>query len=170
MIRIALAVLTVALLPSTAGAQQRSGALCKEAALPFAADAGNRLTGPAVQQVLVGKRLGYVRESLRTSGVWVNNTREIRADGSFAYTCEFSRSPSGPWRPCSSFGSTTNQATGAKDVGVWSVKNNALCMIGAAFGETAEACFAVHRQGAAVAAKRLSGPSSVCIEGGITLQ
>jgi len=170
MMRLAMAVVAIAALSFPAAAQQRGGALCKDGAMPFEAAAGNRISGPALQQTLAGKRLGYLRESLRTSGVWVNNTRELRADGSFAYTCEFSRSPSGPWRPCTSFGSTTNQATGARDVGVWTVKNNALCMTGAAFGESAEACFALHRQGTAVAAKRVSGPVSVCIEGGITLQ
>lgn len=168
--RFALAAIAIALISAPAAAQQRGGALCKDGAPPFNAAAGNRLQGPALQQALAGKRLGYVRESLRTAGVWVNNTRELRADGSFAYTCEFSRSQSGPWRPCSSFGSTTNQASGARDVGVWSVKNNTLCMTGAAFGESSEACFAIHRQGAAVAAKRVSGPPSVCIEGAITLQ
>ena len=132
--------------------------------------AGNRLQGPALQQAVSGKRLTYVRESLRTSGVWVSNTRELRADGSFAYVCEFSRNPSGPWRPCSSFGSQKNQATGNKDVGVWSIKNNTLCMTGAAFGESSESCFAIQRQGTAFAAKRMSGPPAVCIEGSITLQ
>ncbi len=167
---IALAAAAIALMTATAAAQQRGGALCKDGAPPFATAAGNRLQGPALQQALAGKRLGYVRESLRTAGVWVNNTRELRGDGSFAYTCEFSRNPSGPWQPCTSFGSTTKQAAGAKDVGVWNVKNNALCMTGAAFGESSEACFAIHRQGTAVAAKRVSGPPSVCIEGAITLQ
>ena len=168
--RFALAAAVIALLPSAAAAQQRGGALCKDGAPPFEATAGNRLSGPALQQALTGKRLGYVRESLRTAGVWVNNSRDLQGDGSFAYSCGFSRNPSGPWQPCTSFGSTTRQAAGARDVGVWSIKNNALCMTGAAFGESSEACFAIHRQGAAVAAKRVSGPPSVCIEGTITLQ
>ena len=43
-------------------------------------------------------------------------------------------------------------------------------MTGASFGESSDSCFAIHRQGAAVAAKRVSGPPAVCIEGGITLQ
>jgi len=167
--RFALAALASILAPAAALAQN-SGALCKDAALPFAAAAGNRLQGPALQQAVAGRRLGYVRESLRTAGVWVSNTRELRGDGSFAYVCQFSRNPSGPWQPCSSFGSRSNQASGNKDVGVWSIKNNALCMTGAAFGESSESCFAIHRQGAAFAARRLSGPPSVCIEGGITLQ
>ncbi|MGH7005218.1 MAG: hypothetical protein ACREIP_14840, partial [Alphaproteobacteria bacterium] len=163
-------VIAIAAASTAAAAQQRGGALCKDGALPFDATAGNRLSGTPLQQALAGKKLGYLRESLRTSGVWVNNARELRTDGSLVYTCEFSRSPSGPWSPCTSFGSTTKQASGARDVGVWSVKNNALCMTGAAFGESSESCFAIHRQGSAVAAKRVSGPQSVCIEGAITLQ
>ena len=93
--RFALASLALAALPAAAVAQN-NGALCKDAAMPFNAAAGNRLQGPALQQAVSGKRLTYVRESLRTSGVWVSNTRELRADGSFAYVCEFSRNPSGP--------------------------------------------------------------------------
>lgn len=170
MMRLALAVVAIAAASLPATAQQRGGALCKDGTMPFDAAAGNRLSGPALQQALAGKKLVYVRESLRTAGVWLNNTRELRPDGSFAYTCEFSRNQSGPWSPCTSFGSTTKQASGAKDVGVWSIKNNTICMTGAAFGESSDSCFAIHRQGSAVAAKRVSGPASVCIEGGITLQ
>ena len=170
MMRVACVVLAFAAATSTAAAQQRGGALCKDGAMPFAAAADNRLSGAALQQALAGRKLGYLLESLRTPGVWVNNARELRSDGSLVYTCEFSRSPSGPWSPCTSFGSTTKQAAGARDVGVWAIRNDTLCMTGAAFGESSESCFAIHRQGAATAAKRVSGPPSVCIEGAITLQ
>ncbi|MCW5774679.1 MAG: hypothetical protein KIT16_23745 [Rhodospirillaceae bacterium] len=168
--RLALAVFVACLVPSLATAQSRGGALCKDGALPFAVGAANRIMGAALNQAVTGKRLGYVRESLRNPGVWVNNGRTLRPDGSMAYTCEFSRSPSGPWQPCTSFGSTTNQARGARDVGVWAVEGNALCMTGASFGETSRSCFSIHRQGGALAAKRLSGPAAVCIEGAVTLQ
>ncbi|HEY7611208.1 MAG TPA: hypothetical protein VIF14_18425 [Alphaproteobacteria bacterium] len=155
-----------ALAPSLAAAQARGSPACKDAAMPFAATAANRLAGAAVS----GKRFIYVRESLRTPGVWVKGTRELRADGSMRYTCEVSRSEAGPWRPCRSFGSVERQTAGSRDVGVWSIKNNAVCAAKASFGEQTEDCFALHRQGAIVAAMRVSGPRAACVQGTIILE
>jgi hypothetical protein len=168
--RIMTAALLAVLVPAAALAQARSGAQCKDGAVPFEASAANRLNGPALQQAVAGKRLGYVRESLRTQGVWVNNGRTLRTDGSMLYTCEFSRNQGGPWQPCTSFGSTAQQTKGSRDVGVWNIKDNALCMTGASFGESSTSCFAIHKQGAVFAAKRITGHPAVCIEGAITLQ
>ena len=128
------------------------------------------MTGAQLQQAVAGKRLGYVRESLRTPGVFVNNTRELRSDGSMVYTCEYSRSPSGPWRVCSSYGSTTNRREGGRDVGVWSIKNDVLCSVHASFGQKNEDCITVHRQGSVLAAKRVFGSLTACMPGTITLQ
>lgn len=145
--RLALAAFAVSVLPGAASAQGGGNPSCKEGAMPFAATATNRLTGAALLQAVSGKRLVYIRESLRTPGAWVNNMRDYRADGSFVYICEFGRSADGPWRPCGSFGSVERRVAGARDVGVWSIKNDAVC-----------------------AAKRVSGPIAVCMPGAITLQ
>jgi hypothetical protein len=53
---------------------------------------------------------------------------------------------------------------------VWSIKNDNLCSAKAAFGERTEDCFAIHRQGSAYAAKRVSGPVAACMQGEVTLQ
>jgi len=143
---------------------------CKDGAMPFAPTAANQLTGAQLQQAVSGKRLGYMRESIRTPGVFVNNTRELRADGSMIYTCEYGRSPTGPWHACASYGSIQTRRAGARDVGVWSIKNNALCGTHASFGQGSEDCFTVHRQGTVVALKRVSGPLSACLAGAATLQ
>jgi hypothetical protein len=162
--------LSLAALPlSTGAAQTRGGALCADDAMPFAASAGNQVRGAALQQAVAGKRLGYVRRSLRSEGVWVDNGRTLRADGSMAYSCGYSRSPGGPWQPCGSFGSTSRQARGARDIGVWALRSDRLCMTSATFGESSQSCFTIHRQGSAFAAKRVSGPAAVCIQGAITL-
>ena len=63
-----------------------------------------------------------------------------------------------------------NRVAGARDVGLWSIKNNALRAVSASFGERSEGRFAIHRQGPAVAAKQLSGNRSFRVEGAITLR
>jgi len=153
--------------PSFAVAQ--GSAACKDGAMPFAPTAANQLTGPKLQQAVLGKRLGYVRESIRTPGIYVNNSRELRPDGSMVYVCRFARSASGPWRPCKSYGSIKTRREGSRDVGVWSIKNNAVCSVHASFGEKAENCVTIHRQGAVLAAVRTSGARTACIPGTITL-
>jgi hypothetical protein len=145
-------------------------ASCKDGAMPFPPTAANQLTGAQLQQAVTGKRLGYVRESIRVPGVYASNTRELRADGSMIYTCTFSRSPNGPWSACKSYGSMKTRREGARDVGVWSIKNNAVCSVHASFGEKAENCVAIHRQGSVLAAVRVSGSRTACIPGTITLQ
>lgn len=138
--------------PSLVRAETETGAACKDGAMPFTPTPGNQLTGAQLQQAVTGKRLGYVRESIRVP------------------TCTFSRSPNGPWRACKSYGSMKTRREGARDVGVWNIKNNAVCSVHAAFGEKAENCVAVHRQGSVLAAVRASGSRTACIPGTITLQ
>ena len=67
--------------------------------MPFATSPANRLTGAALMQAISGKRLTYVRESVRTPGAWVNNMRDHRPDGSFVYLCEFGRTEAAPGAP-----------------------------------------------------------------------
>lgn len=138
--------------------------------MPFPPTAANQLTGTQLRQAVTGKRLGYMRESIRLPGVFVSNARELRADGSMVYTCTFSRSPNGPWSPCKSYGSMQKRREGARDVGVWSIKNDAVCSVHAAFDEKAENCVKIHRQGSVLAAVRASGSRTACIPGTITLQ
>jgi hypothetical protein len=138
--------------------------------MPFAATAANRLAGAQLQQAVAGRTLVYIRESIRMPGVWFRGAREHRADGSMIYTCQAGRAAKGPWRPCKSFGSAERQAAGGRDVGVWSIKNEALCSAKAAFGDRSEDCFAIHKEGAVLAAKRVSGPLAACVQGTVTLQ
>ena len=138
--------------------------------MPFATSPANRLTGAALMQAISGKRLTYIRESIRTPGAWVNNMRDHRPDGSFVYLCEFGRSQDGPFRPCNSFGSVEKRVAGSRDVGVWSIRNEAVCSVKSGFGANTEDCVAIHRQGAVLAAVRMSGPRAVCINGTITLK
>ncbi len=170
MMRIALVLALAIAAPGAALAQSQSTPSCKDAEAPFALTAANRLTGATLQQAVVGKRLVYLRESLRTPGMWVRNIREHRGDGSFVYACEYGRKETGPWRPCASFGSQEKRVAGARDVGVWSVKNETVCSVKSAFGANTEDCFSLHRQGAVFAARRFSGPRSVCINGTITFE
>lgn len=158
-----------ALLPCAAHAQNAATSFCRNGALPFAANAANRLTGPALQQALSGKRLLYVREGTR-AGLWFSLSRELRADGSTVHACEAARSPSGPWGACRRIGEEKVNVAGSRDVGVWTVKDNALCLESASFGRRSLGCFAIHRQGQALAAKQLTGNRSFCVEGPIALQ
>lgn len=137
--------------------------------MPFATTSANQLTGAALQKAVTGKRLRYVRESIRLPGIHVNNSREFRPDGSMVYICQFSRSANGPWRPCKSYGSIKTRREGSRDVGVWSIKRNAVCSVHASFGEKAENCVTLHRQGAVLAAVRTSGSRTACIPGTIIL-
>ncbi len=157
-------------LAPAAAAQSRGTPACKDAAMPFTATSANRLAGAALQQAATGKTLVYIRESTRTPGVWIKGARALRPDGSMLYTCDVGRSANGPWRSCKSFGSVERQAAGGRDVGVWRIRNDALCSAKAAFGERSEDCFAIHRQGGVLAAKRVSGPLSACVQGAVTLQ
>jgi hypothetical protein len=165
----AIAALAAFLVPAAAAAQNASTSFCRNGTLPFAAGEPARLTGPALQQALSGKRLGYVREGTKP-GLWFNLTRELRADGSSVHACQVARSSSGPWGACRQIGEEKVNVAGSRDIGVWSVKDNALCVESASFGERSRGCFAIYRQGQAFAAKQLSGNRSFCIEGAITLQ
>ena len=138
--------------------------------MPFPVSAANQVTGAQLQQAVAGKRLGYVRESNRGAGVWFSLTREFRADGSSVHGCQAGRSANGPWGPCRQVGEERVNVAGPRDVGVWSVKTNALYVVSASFGERSEGCFAIYRQGQAYAARQLSGNRSFCVEGAITLQ
>jgi hypothetical protein len=169
MIRPAIVALAALVLPAAASAQNAPTSFCKNGALPFAASEANRLKGPALQQALSGKRLLYVREGTR-AGLWFSLTRELRADGSAVHSCQAARSPGGPWAACRQVGEQRVNVSGARDIGVWNVKDNALCTESASFGQRSLGCFAIHRQGQATAAKQLSGNRSFCIEGAITLQ
>jgi hypothetical protein len=157
-------------LPSGAAAQNAATSFCKNGALPFAATEANRLAGPALTQALSGKRLVYVRESNKTAGIWFNLGREFRADGSSVHSCQAGRGPSGPWGACRQIGEEKVNVAGPRDVGVWNVKGNSFCVTSASFGERSTGCFALHRQGQALAAKQISGHRSFCVEGAITLQ
>jgi hypothetical protein len=173
MTRIAISLALAAALggaPSVVVAEAASGASCKDGAMPFPPTPANQLTGAQLQQAVTGKKLGYVRESIRVPGAFMNGTRELRADGSMAYTCQAGRSANGPWRPCKSYGSMQTRREGARDVGVWSIKNNAVCSVHASLGEKAENCVTIHRQGAVLVAARASGARTACIPGTITLQ
>jgi hypothetical protein len=167
--RIALLGLAVLALPAAAAAQNAATSFCRNGALPFAASDANRLTGAALQQALSGKRLGYVREGTR-AGLWFSLTRELRADGSAVHSCQAARGPSGPWGACRQVGEEKVNVAGSRDIGVWNVKDNALCVESASFGQRSLGCFAIYRQGGATAAKQLSGNRSFCVEGAITLQ
>jgi hypothetical protein len=168
--RMALAVLIGATLAQPAPAQSRQTPVCKDGNLPFAATQANRVAGAALQQAVTGRRLVYVREFSNRPGTWFRGTREHRDDGSHVFTCEAGRSAGGPWQPCSSFGSVEQKASGARDVGVWAIKADALCSTKSAFQGRVEDCFAIHRQGAVCAAKRVSGPLSACVQGTITFE
>jgi hypothetical protein len=161
--------LAALMLPAAASAQNAPTSFCKNGALPFAASAANRLTGPALQQALSGKRLLYVREGTR-GGLWFSLARELRVDGSAVHSCQAARSPGGPWAACRQVGEERVNVAGPRDIGVWTVKDDALCTESASFGARSHGCFAIHRQGQAMAAKQLSGNRSFCIEGAITLQ
>lgn len=152
--------------PALAQGQPGAG-LCRDTDPPFAATDANRLTGDRLQQALSGKTLTYTRPMTTASG-FTRNARELRPDGSSVYTCERSLSSSGPWQPCERFGSQRQSVGGSRDAAVWSIKDRALCVASAAFG--AEACFSIHQQGGAYAAKRISGAPAICIQGPITLQ
>ena len=156
--------------PSLAAAENAATSFCRNGAPPFAATEANRAARAQLQALISGKRLGYVRESDRGTGVWFNLTREFRTDGSSVHGCQAGRTTNGPWGPCRQVGEERVNVAGPRDVGVWSVKNNALCVVSASFGERSEGCFAIYRQGQALAARQLSGNRSFCVEGAITLQ
>jgi hypothetical protein len=164
-----MAALAALLWSGMAAAQNAPTSFCKNGAPPFAVTEANRLTGAALQQALSGKALGYVREGTRP-GLWLSLTRELRADGSAVHSCQAARSPSGPWGACRQIGEERVNIAGSRDIGVWSVKDNALCVESASFGQRSLGCFAIHRQGEAFAARQLSGNRSFCIEGAITLR
>jgi hypothetical protein len=163
--------LALALAPALASAQTPRGGTpaCADEPLPFEATAANKLAGAQLQQAIAGKTLVYIRKSLRYPGMMVNNMREHRPDGSMVYSCEYRRGDA-PWTPCKSIGSVERRVAGGRDVGVWSVKNGNLCSAKAAFGERTEDCFSIHRQGSLYAAKRVSGPLAVCMQGTITFK
>lgn len=170
MLRLFTAVALAALAPALVSAQTTRGTpTCADEPLPFEPTAANKLVGAQLQQAVVGKTMVYLRKSLRTPGMMVNNMRDHRADGSMVYSCEYRRGDA-PWTPCKSIGSVEKRVAGSRDVGVWSVKNGNLCSAKAAFGEHTEDCFAIHRQGAVYAAKRVSGPLAVCMQGTITFR
>lgn len=170
MFRVLSVLALTAFVPALASAETTRGTpSCADEPLPFEATAANKLAGAQLQQAIAGKTLVYLRKSLRYKGMLVNNMREHRPDGSMVYSCEYRRGDA-PWKPCTSIGSVEKRVAGSRDVGVWSIKNDNLCSAKAAFGERTEDCFAIHRQGAIYAAKRVSGPLAACMQGPITFK
>lgn len=133
-----------------AGAQDTPAtARCRNEALPFPATDANRLTDEQLRALFTGKNFVYVRESTRVQGAFVRLGRELRADGSMVSTCQLGRNRAGPWKNCQTYGSDNQRIAGNRDVG---------------------ACFAIHRQGGALAAKNTRGPRHYCGEGPITVE
>ncbi len=145
---------------------QPSPGLCRDIEPGFATTEANRLTGDRLREALSGKTLVYTRPFTTQAG-FAKNSRELRPDGSSVYSCEAAAAEQGPWRPCQRFGSQRQNVSGARDAAVWSIKDRVLCVASAAFG--AEACFSIHQQGSAYAARRVSGAPGICMQGPITL-
>ena len=115
---LATAALIVLLVPHALAESPRGGTpSCADDALPFAVGPANRLTGARLLQAVSGKKLTYLRKSIRTPGAWVISSREHRADGSMLYICEYGPSQTGPWRPCGSFGSIERRTAGNRTLG-----------------------------------------------------
>lgn len=167
--RTAAAILILALSSSGASAQGTPDqANCRADPLPFPASDANRLSDEQLRQLLNGKTFFLVRAHTRTPGAFVRLSRELRGDGSMRLTCEFSKSRDGGWQLCKRYGTQKTNIAGAHDVGVWRVENRTLCLVHAAFNTTG--CFAIHRQGGALAAKYVSGPRSYCAEGPVEVR
>ena len=164
---LAAGLLVLAWLPA-ATAQTPPQARCRQDPLPFAASDANRLSTDQLKQLLTGKTLSYVREDTRNKGVYVKLSRELRADGSFVSICEFSRSREGGWKPCQNYGSDGAVVPGHRDVGVWRIADRNFCFDHSAFKQGV--CFAIHRQGAVLAARITSGPRTYCGEGAVVVQ
>lgn len=171
LIRISLAALLAGAWCSPAAAEGNDPtASCRNGAMPFPVSESNRLSDAAIQQLFAGKKLAYVREATKTPGLYISATRELRADGSVKHVCTLGRGTDGPWRPCPKIGDERTSIAGGRDVGVWSVRNGSLCTASASFSQRAEACFAIYRQGQALAARQVSGPRTFCIEGAVAAQ
>ncbi len=138
--------------------------------MPFAATDANRLGDAQLRETFTDKKLGYIRASTRSPGVFINATRELRADGSLVHNCTVGRGQTGPWKPCVDIGSDKAAIKGSRDVGVWRIANRALCVSSASFGDKSEGCFSIHREGATLAARQLTGSRTYCIEGRVTAQ
>jgi hypothetical protein len=91
-------------------------------------------------------------------------------DGATPFKGAIGRSANGPWRPCKSFGSADRQAAGGRDVGVWSIKNEARCSAKAAFGDRSEDCVAIPKESAVLAAKQVSGALAASVQGTVAQQ
>jgi hypothetical protein len=166
-----LSVLILAGWPVAAEADDNDpAAWCKNGGIPFDATDANRLSDAEIRRVFSGKRLGYIRETIKPPGQYLNAYRELRSDGSVAHVCQNGPTANGPWRLCKLIGSEQKSVAGARDVGVWNIKNRTLCTTPAAFGPRAEVCFAIHRQGETLAARQVSGPRTYCIQGVVTAQ
>jgi hypothetical protein len=161
-------VTAAAIAPAHAQQGNDPAARCRNGAIPFAASEANRLGDAQIRDLFIGKKLGYIRESTRTPGIYINATRELRADGSVEHHCSAGRGPNGPWKACAELGSDRQAIKGSRDVGVWRIANRALCVASASFGERSEGCFSIHREGTTLAAKQTGGPRSHCIEGVVT--
>ncbi len=171
MFRRCLAIVAAVALVAPAQAEDADpGARCRKGALPFAATDANRLDDTQLREIFAGKKLGYVREHAQHAAVYLNQTRELRPDGSAVHTCNSGRGASGPWKPCPQISTAKNSVKGSRDVGVWRIANRSLCVASASFGERSDTCLAIHRRGTALAAKQLSGPRTNCIEGVVTAQ
>ena len=169
MLRAPLALLFATALAAPAAAQDTpAGARCRNEAMPFPVSDANRLSDQQLRTLFTGKSFVYVRESTRAQGVLVRLGRELRADGSMLSTCQLGRNRAGPWKNCPSYGSDKTRVAGHRDVGVWRIENHALCFEHAAF--KVGACFSVHRQGAALAAKNVRSPRHYCGEGPVAVE
>lgn len=154
------------LLAPCALAQDRS--TCRVPPPPTPIAQSKPLNGAQIDRAFRGKAVTIVRQHVEHAQIYVRVRREFRVDGSMAFACQIGDSPAGPWEQCARIGTLERGETGHRDIGVWTVTGNRLC-ISQTFGGGITSCFEVYRSGTTLYAVQASGTGS-CFAGDIALE
>jgi hypothetical protein len=166
LLRIATVTVLAASLAPIAQAQDRS--TCRLPPPPVPLAQSKLLKGAEVDRAFRGKAVTIVRQHVEHAQIYVRVRREFRVDGSMAFACQIGDSPAGPWEQCARIGTLERGETGHRDIGVWTVTGNRLC-ISQTFGGGITSCFEVYRSGTALYAVQVSGTGS-CFAGDLGLE
>jgi hypothetical protein len=132
----------------------------------FVLTEANRLDDRELIRSFTGRRMIIVREHI-SPGRYIRGARVMRADGSFSWFCETGRSRIGPWSPCAQVGFEDFRIEGNREIGIWTVRAKTVCMTTSR--STFSACFAIHREGSQLYARKTSG-TPACTEGSVTIE
>ena len=168
--RIAWAALALSAITAPPAQAQSGESRCENPPPPFSLGETNRLRGAELLALVSGNAMTYVRKSLRNPAQYryLRLRRDFRPDGSMLLTCETGPSAGGPWEPCRQIATPRTKIEGSREVGVWRVEAESLCLQFVSVGSREPLCFRIHRGAGRYYAKATHAIPN-CVEGDVVI-